>query len=317
VATRTLFANITGVGVLAMDSSTELVMRDSIVRGSLLGAGEHAVVDDISVINGAHALIERSVLERGNGAGLVAFAAGTAVDVRDLVVRDRVLAPGGRGSAAIIVENDARLAASGLAVHGVDLVGVAITNAAATIDELLVRDVHQILGGYGFGVVTSRSAELTLSRAAVEQVSGWAIALVQRGGGGVRFTATDLFIRDVRSSPVEYDPVSQTILRDVPPVALGVMVANTGTVTIGRATILAGGYGFLNAGGGINIDRAVIAAQLDAAGAATDAAGAARTTLQRVVMTGNARNELVVRPELPVGAALPLPSAPCLTTNCP
>jgi hypothetical protein len=82
------------------------------------------------------------------------------------------------------------------------------------------------------------------------------------------------------------------------------------TLEATRALLLSGGYGVYAAGGRVELHTTLIGEQADAAGA-RDSSG--EIEQDAVHFSGNALDEIVVRDDLPAGAALPAPTPVCTT----
>jgi hypothetical protein len=98
-------------------------------------------------------------------------------------------------------------------------------------------------------------------------------------------------------------------------VAYGVHTGAECGADLRQFVIDGGGYGFYSANGILSLHNGVIANQIDAFGATTQA-GVASVALVNVVRSGNANEMLVVMSGLPEASSLPPPTPVCPMTGC-
>jgi hypothetical protein len=201
--------------------------------------------------------------------------------------------------------------------------GVAVftTDTAATMRDVTVLGVESSIRGFGLGVALFGGVRVELERLAVERVRGAAVAVMSLDlppvhESAVALIATDVFLRSVASSTVQFDGAEFSLQPAGASVAYGVHVGEAGTFGATRVVIDGGGYGFFVAdGGALRVRSGVITRQLDAAGALT-VGGSTRAVLDAVALVGNAVDAVVPNVELPSIATLPLPTPVCDMPSC-
>jgi hypothetical protein len=308
---RSTFATTGALNVTAQ-SNAVLRLTQSYARGSAIGGV-------VQVTSGARASIARVAVTDGRPIGLFAAGARSRLDVVDAVVRTTRPMPARPViSAGLVGLDGAELRAARVVVDDGVYAGVAAIDAAVTLTDVLVSRVGSSVDAFGLGAYASGAASLTLERVAVSDVQAAALAaLAATGAATPTLRATDAYVSRVNSAPLEVDALSGLPTSGARLVAYGLAVGRGGDLSATRAVLVNGGFGFYNDAGRLALRDAVIAAQLDAAGAARSADAAAYTALAAVRFVGNAVNAVVTDGTLPALATLPAPTPPCLDLTCP
>ncbi len=128
--------------------------------------------------SGAMVTITDAAIERSHQMGVVVSSPGTALVVDAVTITDTVDGSDPGYAVGLQVEDGAGVTGSGLTVDGARYVGVLVyAGATASLSGLTVRDVSDVDGGAGHGVVALDGALLTLDGALVEEVEGIGVLL--------------------------------------------------------------------------------------------------------------------------------------------
>lgn len=184
-----LWAGGPGTSVDARD----LAVLDTLPQASDLAHGRGLYVDD-----GARLTVERAVIERARGYGVLAHGAGTRFEARDLVVRDvETLESTGRLGRGVGVEVGATATLDRVWIAEARETGLSVLDGGdATVrDAVVARTLGEAATGtFGRGVSVARGSHAVIERLLVAE-SREAALLV--GGVGSRVEATDVVMRAV------------------------------------------------------------------------------------------------------------------------
>lgn len=266
-ADRTLVRASREAGAIAI--AARLVLRDSaVIDVSPRPDGAYGVGIAAGLGSGAHATLERVLVERVHEAGLLFVTAGA--EVSDVVVRDVTASPRGFGI--------------GLGAAGggtVSLTRVAISRVT------------------GAGIA-STPFELADPPAPLPAIPPTAGTLVM----GEDVLVEDVRSSTVAFETVSVDG-TPTIRPTGTAVAYGLAVSPSCAMSLARVALHGGGYGFHDASGTLTLRDVAITGQLDAVGATT---GSAEIVVERLFSEGNALEGVVEDSALPEAATLPPPT---------
>jgi hypothetical protein len=273
---------------------------------------------------GGEATLRRAAIDGVRGVGVLLSVGGARVVLEDVLVRDARPEP-------VAVIEDVSKARLGFSVLVADghlearrmLIESGVTagaflrspEASASFEDVIVRRHEGGLLGFGVGMMAADGASVVLQRAAVADVRGAGLLALPASsipgeppGAPAMITGSDLYLNGMRTNTIRFEADAMGARTSGPPVAYGLHVGAACTLEATRALLLAGGYGVYAAGGRISMHTALIGDQADAAGARD---GAGSIEQDHVHLSGNAVDEILVRDDLPAGAALPAPTRVC------
>jgi hypothetical protein len=303
-------------GVGALDQGTQISLADSVVSSTASGSG-------LGMAGGASGDVARVLFDGSTGAGVGVAGMGATLTMHDAaIVGTRAhMTPfhtftGGDGLA---VDSQSIAIADRVLVDGAVQFGVVVYDVGThlTAHDVIVQNVTRGMNGFGFGAVAMAGAIVDANRIAVANVAAIGIGAVASNGGiytGSTFNATDVSVRNVASGQIRIDPT--TMLPTGPTVAYGIHVGTDCALSASHFTVDSSGYGFFDTTGQLMLDTGVIAEQLDAFGAVSQACSNNCVNVQNVASTNNARSDVVVDMNLPESASLAPPAPVCPPTGC-
>lgn len=314
--------------ILAKEGSTVEARRVTVARAvfTAVHAFERATVllEDVAVsdtqidvegigaravwaVDGGSVTARRSTFAGDSIASITCWGVGTDVTLADSVVRDVRPGEDDYGGLAVWGAHSCRVTLDGVLIERAREASVLLIDALADLRDVVVTETITSSRGAGAGIVAAGVGNTMLERVAIDRPTGGGLLVVQyRGRSLGEATATDLFVRDARSSRVRFVvEMDGTIVPEGPPVAYGIHVGMGQSLDVSRAAIHGGGYGFYVAGGSLSLAEVAITGQVDAAGARHDTND---LVFDRLFSQGNATNDVVERDTLPEATALAPPS---------
>jgi len=312
VATRVLVDANHDAGAIATGVGSRMELFDSVVRRTLaVGDGGHGY--GLIAQTGATLLATRVLVADNREAGVVATGPGTSIVFTDGAVRAMFARPGGSAGFGMSAQDHATVAAMrAYVVETRDIALFAVLSGEMRMADVIVSTVApESTATFGGGLVAMDGAYVDAVRLSVTGVNGFALAAIPRSGATdtARLSARDVFVRTVRSSNVSIGRP------DAPPVAYGLVSGNGCALDVARAVIDDGGWGLFRSRGTLTLRDAVIARQLNAAGASNGPTDGAPFTLTNVLRTDNARDDIQSDVEL-IDIELPRPTMICLSPPC-
>jgi hypothetical protein len=187
-------------GLVVQDNSVGEV-RTSVLRNNLSQSFDGLLGTGLIVQTRSQIRIERSLVARNKGAGMMVSGLGTHLDASDVVLFDTLGHDGEEriGIGAIFADGATaeldRVLVSGAAGLGISISGA---DTDVTLSDLVIRHIEPRVTDMaaGRGVDIEREARASLTRALIEDVYGSAILVVDVG---TEATITDLTARALRS----------------------------------------------------------------------------------------------------------------------
>jgi hypothetical protein len=172
----------------------DIVVRDTQAQST--GPGGFAV----AVFSGGQITAERVVLERNQDAGVTVFDPGSALTLRDVVLRDtRPRADTKESGYGAVIQDGARLTVEGGVIENSHEKAFEVTGKGATLvlTDAVVRDTQPCAkdNASGMGLVVGQGAGATLTRALFEGNRSMGVAVTT----GASLTAADLVVRKTGS----------------------------------------------------------------------------------------------------------------------
>jgi len=317
-ARRTLFEANGVLGVYASDDGTTLSIEDSVVRETL-PAPDGTGGNGLTVMDGASLTVARSLVEDNTNLGVLAVRGTTRVTLTDTAIRGTRPPPGAFGGGGVLVGLGAELTATRVLLARNHAMGIASLRASVRLDDVTVSATQPVGGLFGAGVIAAGAGVFEARRLALVDLHGVAFSAgpgrPQSGvDGAPRVTLDDVFIRGVRSSAVSLDPARD---RGDTSAAYGLYCGPGCALAVTRAVIDDGDIGFFVAQGALSLRQALIARQLDTAGAVTRATPAGALSTAGLTFADNLSDGVRADDALPLVDALPGPTTPCLRGGCP
>ncbi len=311
VATRVLVSENASAGALAIDGGSRIEIRESVVRRTRENANGRSGYGLTS--QGGAMLLASAVLVADNHAvGAYVASGDSRLELHHSEVRNTLSSADGTGGYGILVHERATLTANGVLLRENREIAIWGSASESRLDDIFVTRVGPGLrGGLGAGVVATDGARLVGARISVIDVGGFAVASVPRIDGSLasQTALTDLFIVAVRPSNVNFRRF------DASRVAYGLFAGRECALDATHAVIDTGAWGFFRSLGTLTLRDAVITRQDHASGATNGTSATAPLTLDNVVRTGNATDDVLHDVDL---VEIDLPPAPqaCLRPPC-
>ena len=312
IGTRVLVERNERSAVSSWDVGSRLQLTDSIVRGTLL-ATNGASGFGLLCHQGATLIAERVLITQNRAAGVLGSGDGTQLVVTDSAVSGTLERRDGFGGYGMTTQFGATLSAARVLVANNRDTGIwGVDGSSAMLADVVVdvvgRTIHD---AFGAGVLATNGAHIRSSRLAIHDVHGFSLAAVPRlqTADTSSASASDLFVAGVGPSGVSFTRLTSA------PVSYGLYAGAGCTLDASRAVIDTGDWGFFRSLGTLALRDAVITRQDHAAGATNDTSATAPLTLDNVVRTGNANDEILRDVDL-VEIDLPPPPEACLRPPC-
>lgn len=251
VADGTLVEASHDQGVIAYGRGAAVELTACEVRGTL---PRDDMTQGVGVVAHTAARVTlRGVLVRDNHhVGVIAYGQGAVVDVHGvMVLGTRRGLPDATG-ASLVAHTGGRVTGDHVALsNDIDVALQAYGGGASiTLADVLVRPFDAGPHPRGLGVVAAADGVVTLTRAAVIDVDGAGLAALQAEGspGASSLTATDVFVSAV---------TPRRFIGSDDPFAYALAVDRAG-MTLTRATVLGGEFGFVVAEGTLSLTDAVV-----------------------------------------------------------
>ncbi len=317
---RVRVADNFGSGVFIGGKNARLtIVRSAVEHTHALDNGSDGA--GIAVRSGARADVTACSIEDSVQVGVYANGSGSSLLLRESVIRRVAQMPGGVMGLGLMSYRAGTIEMTDCLVESAYELGVSVESPDATfaMRDVIVRDVQSGTRGLGMGIAFW-GTNGTLDRVAVDFIRGFGVAAGPSGERtsspvGAAVVASNVFVRAVRSTTVAVaaDRRSSSGL----PVASGLLSGRLSSFVATRVVLADGGYGFYLDGGRLTLNDAVIARQLDALGVARESPAAGALVLESVASVDNAREDWVLRPDLPQSAALEPPTGVCVAPPCP
>jgi hypothetical protein len=274
----------------------------------------------IDVEAGAFVTLQGSRVQASRSAGITVFGMGTVVRVADSAVLDTVAGADGRFGNGVVVSYGgfASIERSWVAGNAEASIGSMGDGTTASLDDVIVSDTAPSMRGYGLGVAAIAQGSIQGSRIAVVGSAGAALAAVPVAAGMGLVTAdstinvSDVFVRGVHTSTVQFDEAGNGT---GPSVAYGAHAGLQCAVTVQRALIDQGGYGFFASSARFTLRQAVISNQLDAEGAVNGASAQFPYVAEQLTSINDAR-DIQQNAMLPAAGSVAPPSPVCPPMGC-
>ncbi len=324
-ATRVTLASNRVFGVVAQDPGSAVNLLDSAVittrvaRGSTLAAAASAVI----AFEGAAVHASRCWFDANDFATAWAATRGV-VTLADCRARGTLRGGNGGSANALIVTDHGQLDATRLLIDSNIECGALTFDAGSTLSlrDVIIDTVIPTERGLGVGVMASAGSRVDVSRLAVIDSVGAAIASVPYEGspatvGNAQLRGADVFVHRVRTSTIRWRMDGNTAVPIGRSVAYGVHSASTCSMDLARVAIDEGGYGFYANGTTFVLRDASITRQLDAAGVSNgEGASGVSVRLEGIVARENAVDDILRNVDLPEGTSLPAPTPVCPVQGC-
>ncbi len=320
-ANRVRVANTFGIGMLVFQPDTVAIVDESVVVGTL-PTDEGLYGRGVCVQDGARAGFRGTHVTASAEFGVLARGNGTLVSLVESAVTDVAANRDGQLGRGVEAGSGATIGLRRVLVAECHEAGVSAfePTTRVSLEDSVVAAIRSTRRGFGAGVIAFGGASVDAVRVAVIAASGGALMsspyedVVAGRREGARLTASDLFLRDVRTSTIELDPSGMTVSPTGRSVAYALHSSPGCFLSASRVVIDVGGYGFFNASrGAIALRDAVVSRQSDALGAT---AAPELLVLHNVTGSGNATNNVVQTAALPAAGALPPPSPVCVDATC-
>jgi hypothetical protein len=199
---RGVFAENQDTGVLGLGAGSELTLTDVVVRDTLGRGSDGGQGDGLIVLEGAAATVERGLFAENHHGGVSAYTAGAALVLRDVVVRDtRATASDQSVGIGIGAGETAQVDVKRTLVQGNRSVGIYVAEAGTrfTLSDGIVREtaIEEKSGLYGYGIQIRGGADATLDRAFLRTNAGVGVIV---GEPDTHLSIRDLTARDGNDS---------------------------------------------------------------------------------------------------------------------
>lgn len=313
-----------GAATLSRVTLSDNVAVGLVALGATLRASDIAIVRTLNTLgrgaptnfalgalllgNGSEARVERALIDESEGYGVFGWSART-ISLSDIAVRGALSDTSGRYGAGVAIRETGESELRRVWIDRVQNYGVALVDngdVTHTLEDILVthvapsREVQSV-------AVAAVGGRTRVERLAVHDAVAAGLSLIP-----VNFSsefappvveARDLWIGGVRQGRIRCADGGPTCVPTGPFVGYGIYV-HEGSLTLERATVVRGGFGFYAHGGAIAWRTGVVRGQLDAAGAWRLAA----PTLTDVALVQNARDDVLAMQELTAMTTFGLPT---------
>ncbi len=207
-----LISRSTSYGILATGAGTTISLRESTIEDTQPDA-DGAYGCGIEVRDGVSLRLEACEVARNAEFGIVAFEAGTTVDLNETTIQDTHPTAAGREGTGVSAQSGASLLAvachvSGAASFGIDASG---SDTSVVVRESTIRDTYgDAYGIFGYGLNASQAARLEAEDCDVSE-SAWVGVAAYDLGTTVDLRGTT--IRDTRPNRDGDDGLGIAVIR--------------------------------------------------------------------------------------------------------
>ena len=194
---RAVVEGALGAGFTSGDPGTTLSARDLVVRDIRVADGAVDTASGVETL-GASVVLERTLVERCDGVGLLAGLTGATIAATDVLVRDVESDPSGLDGYGMQIASGGLAVLDRVAFLRTRVVGVIAFDAGTDLDasDLFVADGRSMADGGEFGgaIVVLDGAHAHLERATFERNLDVAVL----GQDGASIDGTDVAVSDTR-----------------------------------------------------------------------------------------------------------------------
>jgi hypothetical protein len=200
-AERTLLERNREAGVLAASPGTKLSLADVVVRDTLASEKSRTAANGLEVQSGARAVVERALVERSAGSGVLASDQGASLSMTDVVIRDTSSQPiDGTAGWGLFAQDGADVNVERALVERNRHIAVyaGFLGTALSLQDVTVRDTLSQASNKrgGRGLEVGNDAHVTVRRTAFERNLDLGVLAYSPA---TTLSLTEVLVRDTRS----------------------------------------------------------------------------------------------------------------------
>lgn len=287
-------------GVIAYRAGSTVTLTECEVRATApRGDGTQGV--GVVAHTNARVTLRRVLVRDNTHVGVIAYGSGAVLDAHDVMVTGTRALMADAAGASLVAHTGGAVTGDHLALSNNIDAALEAYGAGSTVvlEDVVIAPFDDAARPRGFGAVAAADGAVTLTRVGVRDVDGAGLAalLAEASPGGASLTATDAFVETV--TPRRFGGAEA-------PFGYALAVERS-RMTLARATVLGGEYGFVVNEGNLALTEAVVFDASEAVGVVN-----ASPEVSLGTVSSSSRGRGVLRDVSVEQARVPPPPAPQL-----